>query len=69
MRIFISNKFHNLLKTKSLLRFPGGALFLFEGKDEKTIIHAGDFRLPTELESHELLINNTNIDKIQFDTS
>lgn len=46
--------------------FPGGALFLFEAKNEKTIVHVGDFRLPSELEADEILIK-IDIDEVRFD--
>lgn len=44
--------------------FPGGALFLFEFDDGKSILHADDFRLPTELmENFQGLINEIRFDK------
>ncbi|XP_055297587.1 uncharacterized protein LOC129566075 [Sitodiplosis mosellana] len=48
--------------------FPGAALFLFEAKDEKTIVHVANFRLINELESDASLLNS-KIDDIRFDES
>lgn len=51
-----------------LSSFPGGAIFLFEADDEKTIVHVGDFRLTNELETNATL-SNASIDEIRFDES
>ena len=48
--------------------FPGGALFLFEAANEKSIIHAGDLRLHVEITENEFLMK-TNIDEVRFDPS
>ncbi|XP_031627025.1 uncharacterized protein LOC116343223 [Contarinia nasturtii] len=49
-------------------QFPGGALFLFEATDEKSIVHVGDFRLTSELELDTKLVN-TSINHVRFDKS
>lgn len=48
--------------------FPGGALFLFQAENEKTIIHVGDLRLHADITENEFLLQ-ANIDIVCFNKS
>lgn len=60
--------FFPLMKFQFYDSFPGGALFLFEVANEKSIIHAGDLRLHSEITENEFL-TKTNVDEVRFDRS